>query len=147
MIRLEGVAALEGYAARLAPVVRPGDVIELAGELGAGKTSFARGLLHALGLVDEAPSPTFTLVQIYTPPAVRIPVWHVDLYRLRGPAEAAALALDEADDALLLIEWPERLEGLFDGHALRLRLDGAGGPDRRLTAGAPPGWKDRWPPP
>jgi tRNA threonylcarbamoyladenosine biosynthesis protein TsaE len=75
-------AATEALGARLAELARPGDVITLAGPLGAGKTSIARGLLAALGLVGEAPSPSFAIVQPYAPPEVHFPVLHVDLYRI-----------------------------------------------------------------
>lgn len=145
MILLCGVDALEDFAARLAPQTRPGDVITLSGDLGAGKTSFARGMLRGLGHEGEAPSPTFTLVQTYAAPPLRMPVWHIDLYRLDGPAEVRALALEEAEDALLLIEWPDRLGGVFDSVALALHLDGAGTGERRLTASVPDIWKGRWP--
>jgi tRNA threonylcarbamoyladenosine biosynthesis protein TsaE len=145
VIEFPDAAALESFAARLAPLVRAGDVITLSGELGAGKTTFARGLLGGLGLTGEAPSPTFTLAQTYQPPAVQLPAWHIDLYRLAGPDEVRALALDEADDAVLLIEWPERLGGLFSAHALQLRLDFTASGGRSLTAAVPPGWEGRWP--
>ncbi|RZM05856.1 MAG: tRNA (adenosine(37)-N6)-threonylcarbamoyltransferase complex ATPase subunit type 1 TsaE, partial [Sphingomonas sp.] len=106
-------AATEALGARLAGLARPGDVITLAGPLGAGKTSIARGLLAALGLVGEAPSPSFAIVQPYAPPEVRFPVLHVDLYRIDDADEIAELGLDEAEsDSLLLIEWPERALGL-----------------------------------
>ena len=75
---------------------RIGDVIALEGGLGAGKTTLARGILEGLGLQGEAPSPSFTLVQSYAPPEVRLPVWHVDLYRLSHPEEAEELGLDGA---------------------------------------------------
>ena len=77
-------------------LVRPGDVITLSGPLGAGKTSIARGLLAALGLAGEAPSPTFAIVQPYAPPETRLPVMHVDLYRIEDPDEIEELGLDEA---------------------------------------------------
>lgn len=144
-LRFPTPAALEAFAARLAPVVRIGDVIGLSGDLGAGKTTFARGLLRGLGLRGEVPSPSFTLVQIYEPPELRLPVWHCDLYRLDDPEQAVELGLDEAfDTALVLIEWPERLGALLPRHSLRLRLDGAGEPERRLTAGVPEAWEARW---
>ena len=146
MIRLIGAPALEAFAAGLAPVVGAGDVIALSGELGAGKTSFARGLLHGLGHMGEVPSPSFTLVQHYDPPGVRLPVWHVDLYRLDTAREAEALALEEAGHALLLIEWPERLGDALDRQALRLTIEGAGEGERRLTARVPAAWGTRWPP-
>lgn len=136
--------ALAAVAARLATVLRPGDLVALSGDLGAGKTSFARGLLRGLGWMGEVPSPTFTLVQTYdTVPCV----WHVDLYRLDTPDEADALGLDDAaDEAVLVVEWPERLGVRLPAHALRIHLDGAGGATRRLTVTAPRSWEGRWPP-
>jgi tRNA threonylcarbamoyladenosine biosynthesis protein TsaE len=141
---LEATLAL---GARLAAVARPGDVIALTGPLGAGKTSIARGLLAALGLEDEAPSPSFAIVQPYDPPEVRLPVLHVDLYRIEDPAEAEELGLDDArGDALLIVEWPERLGPGAWPDALRLSLDVLRDGRRALTAEVPQGWKDRWPP-
>lgn len=139
-------AATEGLGADLAALVRPGDVITLAGPLGAGKTSIARGLLAALGLPGEAPSPSFAIVQPYAPPEVRLPVLHVDLYRLDHPEEVEELGLeDERCEGLLLVEWPERARpGLWpDALALRLAIEADGG--RRLTATVPAAWKGRWP--
>ncbi|WP_404369993.1 tRNA (adenosine(37)-N6)-threonylcarbamoyltransferase complex ATPase subunit type 1 TsaE [Sphingomonas sp. MMS24-J45] len=137
-------AATEAFGARLAVLVAPGDVITLSGPLGAGKTSIARGLLSALGLAGEAPSPSFAIVQPYEVPEVRIPVLHVDLYRIDDPEEIAELGLDEAaGDSVLLVEWPERAPGWWpDALALTLEIlpDGS----RRLTASVPPGWKARW---
>ena len=106
---LADAAASEEVGTRLANVVRPGDVITLSGPLGAGKTSIARGLLAALGLEGEAPSPTFAIVQPYEPPETRLPVMHVDLYRIEHAEELDELGLDEArGDFVVLIEWPER---------------------------------------
>jgi tRNA threonylcarbamoyladenosine biosynthesis protein TsaE len=145
MIRLSDAAASEALGARLAALARPGDVIALSGQLGAGKTSIARGLLAALGLEGEAPSPSFAIVQPYAPPEVRFPVLHVDLYRIDDPAEADELGLDDARyDSLLLVEWPERLPASAWLDALWLTLtiepDGA----RSLTAQVPSAWRDRW---
>ncbi|MBV8972104.1 MAG: tRNA (adenosine(37)-N6)-threonylcarbamoyltransferase complex ATPase subunit type 1 TsaE [Sphingomonadaceae bacterium] len=133
---------LAAVAAVLAALLRPGNVVALSGDLGAGKTTFARAVLHGLGWAGEVPSPTFTLVQVYptTPP-----VWHVDLYRLDSPGEAAALGLEEAGDAVLLIEWPERLGAGLPTDALRLHLAGSG-TTRTLTWTVPPAWEGRWPP-
>lgn len=133
--------------ARLAEVVRVGDVIALMGGLGAGKTTLARGLLAGLGLAGEAPSPTFAIVQSYAPPETRLPVAHVDLYRLDGPEDAAELGLDDLrHDHLLLVEWPERLGAALWADALRLSIAPAPGGGRRLTAGVPAAWEGRWPP-
>lgn len=130
---------------KLAELARPGDVIALSGPLGAGKTSIARGLLAALGLEGEAPSPSFAIVQPYEPPEVRFPVLHVDLYRLDAPEEAEELGLDDARyDSLLIVEWPERLGEAAWHDALWLSLDVASDGARVLTAKVPAAWKDRW---
>ena len=144
---LADLAATLDVGARLAGVARPGDVIALSGPLGAGKTSIARGLLAALGLEGEAPSPSFAIVQPYDAPEVRLPVLHVDLYRIEDPAEAEELGLDEArGDALLIVEWPERLgEGAWPD-ALKLVIDVLDDGTRALTAQVPAAWKGRWPP-
>jgi tRNA threonylcarbamoyladenosine biosynthesis protein TsaE len=144
-LTLPGEAQLAALAASLADVVRAGDVIALSGDLGAGKTSFARGLIAALGWRGEVPSPTYTLVQNYDPPDVRVPVWHVDLYRLAGPDDADALGLFETD-AALVIEWPERLGGRLPAEALRLHIEGSGDGPRLLTSTVPKAWEGRWPP-
>ena len=142
---LPDAAATESFGVRLAAVVRPGDVIALSGPLGAGKTSIARGLLAALGLADEAPSPTFAIVQPYEPPETRLPVMHVDLYRIEQVEELDELGLDEArEEWVLLIEWPERAPGHWPD-ALALALDFAPDGGRRLTATVPAAWGGRWP--
>jgi len=145
-IHLSDPQATEAFGALLADRVRPGDVITLEGTLGAGKTSVARGLLAALGLAGEAPSPSFAIVQPYEPPEVRIPVLHVDLYRIDGPAEIEELALDDARyDSLLLVEWPERAGPDHWPDALRLSLTIEPDGTRSLTVGVPGAWRSRWP--
>ncbi|MBA15114.1 MAG: tRNA (adenosine(37)-N6)-threonylcarbamoyltransferase complex ATPase subunit type 1 TsaE [Sphingomonas sp.] len=131
--------------AKLAGVAQPGDVITLSGPLGAGKTSIARGLLAALGLAEEAPSPSYAIVQPYDPPEVRFPVLHVDLYRIEDPEEAEELGLDDARyDSLLLVEWPERLDASAWADALQLSLTTLPDGTRSLTAQVPEAWRARW---
>ena len=118
----------------LAAEATPGDVIALRGDLGAGKTTFARAFIGALApdLEEEVPSPTFTLVQIYE--RAPAPVWHFDLYRLERPEEAFELGIEEAlAGDICLIEWPERLGALLPAERLDLELRFAARPDARVA--------------
>jgi tRNA threonylcarbamoyl adenosine modification protein YjeE len=118
-------AGTERFAASLARMLRPGDVVTLGGGLGAGKTTFARALIRALAQDPEleVPSPTFTLIQTYETP---LPVVHADLYRIGSPDELEALGWNEAGDgALMLIEWAERA-GTLPPDRLEVVLDIAG---------------------
>ena len=142
---LTGPEETEALGRLLASSLRPGDVVALFGDLGAGKTTLARGLLAGLGHGGEVASPTFPIVIPYE--TLRLPAWHVDLYRLDDPSEIDELALDEAlDDGVLLVEWPERMGlGLWP-HSLRLTLRRQGEGARALTAEVPAAWEARWPP-
>ncbi len=145
MTRLADEAATDALGRRLAGQLRAGDIVLLSGDLGAGKTALARGILAGLGHGGEVPSPTFTLVQSYEPPSVRLPVWHVDLYRLDDPDEVEELGLEEIlVDGALIIEWPERAGNRWPD-ALHLTLADSGDGSRRLTAHVPPAWEARWP--
>jgi len=147
VIYLPDAAATEALGHELGRLVRPGDVVALFGDLGAGKTSLARGALAALGLAEEAPSPTFAIIQPYAPPEVSFPVAHVDLYRIDDPKDAEELGLDEMlEDGALLIEWPERLGDALWPRALRLTLEPDPSGGRRLTWAVPAAWEARWPP-
>lgn len=145
VIELPSPEGTEEFGRSLAALLQPGDIVALEGDLGAGKTTLARGILNGLGYEGEVASPTFPIVIPYE--ELRVPVWHVDLYRIDDPAEIEELALDEALlHSALLIEWPERLgTGLWPA-ALRLGLERRGEGARALTALVPPAWERRWPP-
>jgi len=122
-VHLATAADTLALGAELAKRVKPGDIVGLQGELGAGKTTLVRGLLAALGCVGEVRSPTFNLVQEYetTPP-----VCHVDLYRLEEVSQVVDLGLqDYMTSHVLLIEWIERAKGLVEP-TLLIRLNFAG---------------------
>jgi tRNA threonylcarbamoyladenosine biosynthesis protein TsaE len=142
-IDLPDEAATAALAARLAERARPGDVIALRGDLGTGKTTFARAFIHALGGSEEVPSPTFTLVQIYALKAASI--WHFDLYRLQSPEEAWELGIEEAfSTGIALIEWPERLGPLLPERRLDIALAfGEQAEARHAFLCAGPGWAAR----
>lgn len=91
----------------LATILQPGDVVALYGNLGAGKTTLVRGLVQQLcGESMEVPSPTYTLVQTYS--AKNLVLWHFDLYRIESPSELDELGWEDTEEAVMLIEWPER---------------------------------------
>lgn len=115
-------AATAGLGGAIAAQLRPGEAVCLSGPLGAGKSTLARALVRALTTPDEeVPSPTFTLVQFYEGPRLRVA--HFDLYRLSNPDEAYEIGLDEAlDDGAAIIEWPERLEGRLPADRLDVEI-------------------------
>ncbi len=122
MTELADEAATVALARRVAGLARAGDVIGLSGDLGVGKTRFARAFVDAAaGDGEEVPSPTFTLVQTYESPAATI--WHFDLYRLNRPEEVYELGIEEAlAGGISLIEWPERLGALLPAQRLDIDL-------------------------
>lgn len=126
-LHLPDAAATEALGARLAALLQPGDALFLFGDLGAGKTTLARGLVAAWTGEADAPSPTYTLVQTYEGP--KGDLWHFDLYRLESPNDVEELGLEEAfASAVAVVEWPERLGGRAppDRLELRLAMDGEG---------------------
>jgi tRNA threonylcarbamoyladenosine biosynthesis protein TsaE len=136
--------ATDRLARALARLLDRGDVIALSGELGAGKTRLARGLIGALaGAAEEVPSPTFTLVQSYETPKGTL--WHFDLYRLTRPEEAYELGIEEAfAGGIAVIEWPERLGALLPADRLEIALGFGREPTHRTARLLPHGrWRDR----
>src|SRR5260370_1075671 len=128
-----GEAAPAGVAGRLPARARRGDVIGWAGDLGSGKTTFARAFIRALGWgEEEVPSPLFTLVEVYAF-AGRPPVWHFDLYRLTAPEQSWELGIEDAlAEGVSLIEWPERLGPLVPPEHLLLARDQGPPPTARV---------------
>ena len=130
------------YAARLAQHLRSGDVILLSGDVGAGKTHFARSLIQSLlAEPEDIPSPTFTLVQTYE--TAETEIWHADLYRLTSVQEVEELGLIDAfATAICLVEWPDRLGALTPPSALSLGFKPGQSPDARSVLAT---WQDpRW---
>jgi tRNA threonylcarbamoyladenosine biosynthesis protein TsaE len=145
-LRATSLDATHAIAAALAGLSRSGDVILLAGEMGAGKTAFAQGFGRALGVTDPITSPTFTLVHSYETAGPTL--HHADLYRLDQLAEVADLALGELAefDGIVLVEWGDVVEFTFGEHlVVRLDLDGDNLDSRRITI-TPVGmsWARRW---
>jgi tRNA threonylcarbamoyladenosine biosynthesis protein TsaE len=139
---LADAQATASLGARLARAVTPG-ILYLNGELGAGKTTLARGLLRGLGHAGKVRSPTYTLVEPYALESFQ--VYHLDLYRLADPEELEWLGLRDmlADAALLLVEWPERGSGYLPSADLSIQLDYSGsGREASLEASTPVG--QRW---
>jgi len=122
---------------RIASRLRPPALVLLIGELGSGKTTLAKGIIHGLGAapVDDVASPTFTLIHEYG----RDPkVYHIDLYRLDRVPELESLGLEDlwSQNAVVLIEWGEKFSGLLPGARLEIRLEHAGETVRRITVAA-----------
>ena len=115
----------------MAAAARPGDMISLVGDLGAGKTQFAKGFGAGLGITDTIVSPSFVLMAEYRG---RLPLFHVDLYRLADAAEAMAGGLidDRQTEGVTLVEWAERLADALPGERLDVLIDGAGDEPRRI---------------
>jgi tRNA threonylcarbamoyladenosine biosynthesis protein TsaE len=144
--RLENDASTARLGAAVGKALERGEVVCLWGPLGAGKTTFARGLVRALaGPLEEVPSPTFTLVQFYDTPRLRLA--HFDLYRVTRADEAHEIGLDEAlDDGAAVIEWPERLCGHLPPDRLDIDFSviGQGAEEQRLARLTPHGaWEGR----
>jgi tRNA threonylcarbamoyl adenosine modification protein YjeE len=134
---IDDLGGLERFARTFAQTLRPGDVVALAGDLGAGKTTLVRALVRTLHGSDPATSPTFTFWHKYdegTPP-----IHHLDLYRLENPRERVELGLEEAfvPEAIVLVEWPERAPDLFGERTIWVSLAGSGEGRREIEVRRP----------
>jgi tRNA threonylcarbamoyladenosine biosynthesis protein TsaE len=125
-------ASTRALAGALAAAARPGDLVSLVGDLGAGKTQFAKGFGAALGITDTIVSPSFVLMAEYRG---RLPLFHVDLYRLADAADALAGGLidDRQVEGVTLVEWAERLADALPAERLDVLIDGSGDEPRRIT--------------
>jgi tRNA threonylcarbamoyladenosine biosynthesis protein TsaE len=147
VLRTETPDDTRAVGAAIAPLLRPRDVAVLTGELGAGKTTFVQGVAAGLGAQEHVASPTFTLVREY--PSGRVPLAHVDIYRLERVQEVVDLALDELEDGegVLMVEWGDAVEELLSDDRLRVELmsEEVDGDARRLVVSARgPSWAERW---
>lgn len=150
MIKAENLSLseLEALAARLGSLLRAGDMVTLRGEVGAGKTTFARALIHSIAKEKpEVTSPTFTLMQSYDVTLAggqKETLWHLDLYRLEEPEEAEALGLRELEAHVVLIEWPEIIEHMLPALRLDITLAFGSAPDtRNLALAGNDAWRGR----
>jgi tRNA threonylcarbamoyladenosine biosynthesis protein TsaE len=135
------VEETEAAAADLAATLRGGECIALQGEMGAGKTQFVRGLVRALGGNARAvSSPTFVLLNVYDAPPIRLPVFHLDAYRVSGPDDFEAIGFPEllAQGGVVVVEWPQRVGRLIPAGAIHVRVEPVGETSRRIhTPDAP----------
>jgi tRNA threonylcarbamoyladenosine biosynthesis protein TsaE len=134
---LPDLAAMTAFGETIAGKLRAGDVVALSGGLGAGKTTLARAIIAALGHAGEVPSPTFTIIETYDAPPLRLPVVHADFYRLEDPSELIEIGLDDyREGAVLLAEWPDHAGGFAHEPgclSISLELVGESGADGRIA--------------
>lgn len=131
-VETSSAAETEALGARVAERLRPGDVVLVSGEVGAGKTTLVRGACRALGITDPVTSPTFTIGQRYR--GGRLPVSHLDLYRLRSLEGEDPALLDDylGPDGVAFVEWPGAGEERLGRPALQIRLEHAGAECRAI---------------
>lgn len=143
---LPDLAAMDDFGARIAAQLKAGDVVELRGTLGAGKSTLARAILYALGHEGDVPSPTFTLIELYGAQQMRLAIAHADFYRLDDPEEAHELGLDDyREGAALLAEWPEKAGGFaHETSCLTIKLEIAEEGRRAIVTGGKD-WQERMP--
>ncbi|MBQ3791401.1 MAG: tRNA (adenosine(37)-N6)-threonylcarbamoyltransferase complex ATPase subunit type 1 TsaE [Lachnospiraceae bacterium] len=141
-------ADTRAFAAELARKADPGDIVTLDGDLGAGKTEFAKGFAEGLALPypEDVVSPTFSLMQIHE--GGRLPMYHFDVYRLEDASEAEEIGIDEYlfGEGVCLIEWASRIREILPGERITAvtieRVPGRGEEDRRITIRRPDDHED-----
>lgn len=145
LLRAETPDDTRAVGEALASLLEPGDAIALTGELGAGKTTLVQGIARGLGFAGHVVSPTFTLVREYR---ARLPIFHVDVYRLERVQEALDLGLEEmaGEGGLLVVEWGDAVEALLPQEhlAIELTVPGEGEARRLAITGSGASWAARW---
>lgn len=149
-VELPDIAAMDAFGVRIAQRLRPGDVVALSGDLGAGKTTLARAILRGLGYAGDVPSPSFAIIEVYDAPDLRVPAVHADFYRLAAPQDAAELGLEDyRDGSVLIAEWPGHAGGFaHEPGCLSVRIEMPGensAPARIAIVEAGDDWLGRMP--
>lgn len=147
-VMTESSGQTERLGERLGAWLRPGDIVLLHGDLGAGKTTLTKGIARVLGVQDTVSSPSFALVNEYALPALRL--FHLDLYRLNDPADLESIGFAEltsAEDGIAIVEWPERASSMLPDRYLLVEIAYAGEGQREVRiSGAPvAAWLERLP--
>lgn len=134
-IRTRSEAETEALGQNLSAKLKPGGVVALSGDLGAGKTCLIRGICRGLGISEPVLSPTFSLLNVYR--TGRMHVHHMDVYRLRSPSEALDIGLEEIlnSQGICVIEWAERIENLLPPETIWISLTHKGGDEREIRIG------------
>ena len=134
MVVTKSAAETRALGERLAGLLKPGDVILLEGELGAGKSELARGIARGLGVAETVTSPSFTILNVFE--SGRCPLYHFDWYRLENEEELYELGMDEylGGDGIALVEWPDRCPDAIPEDCLLIRLEADGKSVRRISS-------------
>ena len=139
---LPNLNATRNLADALAPLLHPGDVVTLEGNIGIGKTTFIRALLETLGCIEEVPSPTFNLLHTYELGSVTF--WHFDLFRIERLSDVYELGVEDAlENGICLIEWPKIMAALLPTERLELEFFYQGECSRRVSLRGEGTWKQR----
>lgn len=133
MTETHSAAETRAFGEQLAAELRPGDVVLLEGDLGAGKSELARGVARGLGVTETVTSPSFTILNVYE--SGRVPLYHFDWYRLESAEELFEMGMDEylGGDGIALVEWPGRCPEALPEKCLRIAIEQTGETERRIT--------------